>query len=772
MGIEITEQLKEVTHKQYSINMEELKNVLFDAAFEPLRYEEFELTDYINTEYFYVESAEEVEASVGSASLVNEDGKQKVVWNLSENEYITGTTAKLKIKIKLKDEYIPKDGYYPTNEKVEVKVTLDGTDKSVETDLTPQLKHGYVTTYDMNEPEGCSLKDLDEERHYAFENVELSTEKPICEGYTFQGWETTTKIKYVNNDYYIMPTKDVTFKAIWSSFDISKSIEGTVYEKQTLYNVMKKDAELGLVATEYTGLDSEKYENKVYYYNGAVTNNNVLFANYCWKMVRTTDTGGVKLIFNGLPTDGTCTNTGADTFLTTGKYNPKTNSLGYFGYMYNTLYVHKYKNMTSAKAVTMLEQKTMSNTNYLYSTSVTDTGTSFTLDNPTQLTWNDNYSNLKGYYTCLSETASACTNVRYISGAEETNGYLVSLTAGKTLEENTNIVVSKTIKDNNDGTFTLVEPTTITKSDWYTNYESNLKYYLCSDHTSTTCSDMRFITKSTNKNYSYVTPTIFGNGFEYDEETSTYTLVDTKVVGDWETEYTNMSNHHYTCLNTTGKCTSINYVYFNNNVIIYYHVLKNGKSIDDALNEMLWDDNVNTTDSTIKTTIDTWYANNMTDYTMYLEDTIYCNDRRVSNLSGWSPTGNTTEMITFYSNTYRDLTCPNKNDQFTVSEENGNGKLTYPVGLLTAGETDLSGYDVLGVDNYYWTLSPSLFSSHSNYHYTMSSYVELGLDNIPTNYTSIGVGVRPVISLKTGIGYIAGDGTTINPYVVNSRSLE
>ena len=153
-------------------------------------------------------------------------------------------------------------------------------------------------------------------------------------------------------------------------------------------------------------------------------------------------------------------------------------------------------------------------------------------------------------------------------------------------------------------------------------------------------------------------------------------------------------------------------------------------------------------------------------------DTIYCNDRRIANYSGWSPSGMTTSNMSFYPNIYRDFTCPNKNDQFTVSEEIGNGKLTYPVGLLTAAEAELGGYSNLGVDNYYWLMSPSIFSSHSAYHYAMSSYSELGLDNIPINYTRIAIGVRPVISLKPGVGYIAGDGTTTNPYVVNSRSLE
>ena len=56
------------------------------------------------------------------------------------------------------------------------------------------------------------------------------------------------------------------------------------------------------------GTESDAYP--VYYYRGAVTNNNVIFGGFCWKIVRTTESGGIKLIYNGTPTDGTCNNTG------------------------------------------------------------------------------------------------------------------------------------------------------------------------------------------------------------------------------------------------------------------------------------------------------------------------------------------------------------------------------------------------------------------------------------------------------------------------------
>ena len=67
----------------------------------------------------------------------------------------------------------------------------------------------------------------------------------------------------------------------------------------------KADAVAGIYYVEKTIND----KNPIYYYRGAVTNNNVLFANFCWKIVRTTETGGVKLLYNGTPTNGQCNGT-------------------------------------------------------------------------------------------------------------------------------------------------------------------------------------------------------------------------------------------------------------------------------------------------------------------------------------------------------------------------------------------------------------------------------------------------------------------------------
>ena len=120
-----------------------------------------------------------------------------------------------------------------------------------------------------------------------------------------------------------------------------------------------------------------------------------------------------------------------------------------------------------------------------------------------------------------------------------------------------------------------------------------------------------------------------------------------------------------------------------------------------------------------------------------------------------------------------DLSC-SKNDSFTVNSENGNGDLTYPVGLLTADEIVLAGglyysqntdyYLNVGSSNYYWTLSPSYFNDITNRAYEFDVLTGGSLTN---NYVISTRGVRPVVSLTTGTTFASGGaGTVNNPYIV------
>ena len=192
----------------------------------------------------------------------------------------------------------------------------------------------------------------------------------------------------------------------------------------------------------------------------------------------------------------------------------------------------------------------------------------------------------------------------------------------------------------------------------------------------------------------------------------------------------------------------------------------------------------NTNNSTIKAYIDNWYKTNIVGTTneQYLADNIFCNDRSISSnkpSSSYNNLGygtNVTVYRWYYwaDNTYNNkmmLTCPQKNDAFTVSDTtNGNGALTYPVGLLSTDEIVLaggwnasnSGY-YLYSGKYWWASSPYGFygSGASVRRVTSDGNANAGISVDSYN------GVRPVFNLKAEV-LAQGSGTATDPYRISS----
>ena len=321
---------------------------------------------------------------------------------------------------------------------------------------------------------------------------------------------------------------------------------------------------------------------------------------------------------------------------------------------------------------------------------------------------------------------------------------------------------------NNDGTYTINTPTTINKTDWYSHYNNVKNKYICKNATNNTCSDLWYVTSTSTSNMQYIKVNDnykFAKGFTY--ENGTYKLNDDQVQFWNITDNDNknsLNNHHYTCFNTTGECTNISYIYYVSSPTYYYINISGGKSVEDAKNEMLYADNVNTTNSTIKTTVDNWYATNMADYDKYLEETIYCNDRsqRNADTNGWNPNGGSVSTYMYFKvyNSTTDLSCTNETDKFSVS--NNKAKLTYKVGLASTPEMNLlNNVNARKTGNYYWLASPYYFNNYGAY----VGYVgdNGGLNNYYVHST---LDVRPSVSLITDTEFTGGEGTTSNPYVI------
>ncbi len=170
----------------------------------------------------------------------------------------------------------------------------------------------------------------------------------------------------------------------------------------------------------------------------------------------------------------------------------------------------------------------------------------------------------------------------------------------------------------------------------------------------------------------------------------------------------------------------------------------------------------NSTNSTIKSNIDTWYSNNLINYTYYLEDTPYCNDRSYT-------TQNNEIRFNRYEIESVVLTCPNQSDRFTVSNTVGNSALTYPVGLITADEVRLTGITTSSTDtsNYlytgeqYWTMTPKVVKESGENRLWRVAGASIG-EAISSNSKYI----RPVVTLNNSVILDSGNGSLNNPYIV------
>ena len=188
----------------------------------------------------------------------------------------------------------------------------------------------------------------------------------------------------------------------------------------------------------------------------------------------------------------------------------------------------------------------------------------------------------------------------------------------------------------------------------------------------------------------------------------------------------------------------------------------------------------NTTNSTIKKIIDNWYKDNLnTNYGKYLSTTaVYCNDRSTSDNTYF---GAYTRLLTNKTPSYD---CTATEDKFTVDNSTGNGKLTYPIALMTADEVSFAGglwitnaptwyyYNSANGSStgstWWWLLSPNNWSGGSADVFSVlgsSTPGRLNGSNVGSAY-----GVRPAISLKSCTLYSTGNGSASDPYTIKETA--
>lgn len=178
----------------------------------------------------------------------------------------------------------------------------------------------------------------------------------------------------------------------------------------------------------------------------------------------------------------------------------------------------------------------------------------------------------------------------------------------------------------------------------------------------------------------------------------------------------------------------------------------------------------NINDSTIKEALDTWYEENLQDYSEFIMDSYYCNNRTFSDSTQGYGNVITKYHYSALDSNHTSLKCF-KNDSFTVyNKVIGNGALKHPIGLLSLDEAMLAG-GLLNNNSYYlytgsnWWLMTPLDYYGLNGH--IASVNDLGRAYGWTTLTSE-AGVKPVINLKPG-SLKRGNGTITEPYEVSNN---
>ncbi len=855
MGEDVLDTVKNISDKQYLSNINNIKDILHRAMFGTLSYDNFKIEDTINTEYFNIDSVSNDNASISN---------NKVIWNI--NNYDSGSNNKLTIDISLKDKYLSIMDLYETNSSLFVMSDIDNNNESVTSSLTPVLSNYYSVNYEENAPSTCTVSNMPvSSKYYVFDTVTLPDVVPVCLGYQFKGWEMVDDtVDFVNDDNFIMPEENVTLKATWSKLSITKSSSGTVEESVTLYKVLQNEATSGTLGATYTGTHQDSIygngTNTIYYYHGetddeesAILNkNNVLFAGMCWQMIRTIDTGGVRMIYNGEPdSNGSCgtdrgTHVGYNSrtsvtlssnyyYGTNYEYNSSTklfklsgtlsqgtwsssnyenmigkytclssNSAGtcstlyyvesynsdtegyvfeinsnshysqfgtmvynasydspaYVGYMYDENY---NTSKTTVSTNTVLKSASISTSYYFASSYSYNSSTKkYSLTNPSKVS---STSNAKGKYTFrTTSSSSVALKVFYVVDVVDDVMYYIELTSGISLDtyKSNNTIYYSDSYTENSGTYTPSNPSSIDPTTWTSNYSKLVGKYVFKSSSSNT--SVNYVTSSTKKNYNYITSNNikFANNVSYSN--GKYTLSSSSVTLWNYLDSTNvftLGSYHYTCLNSSDECENVYYIHNIDDQYMYYITLSSGKIIGDAVFSFTYS-STNSTDSTIKKAVDAWYEHYLLSYESYLEDSIFCNDRGISSYGGWNPNNATmSDNFLFTGNTLSTaLLCSSTSFSFGVS--NSYAKLKYPVALISANELNLLGGSLARVTgSTYWTMTP-------NYYGPDVADVRFIAANgyFSYNYAYKNYGLRPAITLKSGISYTSGDGSMTSPYVV------
>lgn len=312
LGEEYLTSIKDISDNQYIATTMDISEVMNQASKNPKKFKTFEMTDYINTDYFSVNKVSNV---YGNATFSNDEGL--INWQFDSDTVRTGINTNLTVEVKINDKALEKViRLYKLNDYKQNKGWFVGGKVEAKEEMTPYSSTESLTiqtvfklNYDSNIA-SCPGKENDasiETNLYSpYTRVTKKSEIPedICEGYQFKNWEiadTDNDVIIESPNTFLMADHDITIRAAVTKLEVQKSFNGSLYSTPVLFDTIKYNAEQENIASLKTLEDEVQ---PIYYYHESDEDSNVIFGGYCWQIIRTTNTKGVKLLYNGLPKIG------------------------------------------------------------------------------------------------------------------------------------------------------------------------------------------------------------------------------------------------------------------------------------------------------------------------------------------------------------------------------------------------------------------------------------------------------------------------------------
>lgn len=375
---------------------------------------------------------------------------------------------------------------------VDMKIGASSTNTQVSGTFTNDINftitakvvtYDYAITYDGNGG-GDTVSNVPTSTSGSLQTgqtLQTSANVPARAKYTFLGWcdSTVTNLTCSGNTYqaddYIKianasssSTNNITLKAIWGLklYDQVASMTKGVQAVADIRAAIDAPDETESVSTNsgvYTydasafGASSDASNDyPIYYYRGildsygntgtygsdgladAYPNYVKLGNNTCWRIIRTTGSGGVKMIYNGHYKSGTCANFNDNASATSAYFNRGTPSTSdnyygtkgfivYWGYNYNPDYAYNHTDLTDPIDNSILF---INNTPSNIRTAVENWYSSNMTAYTDMLEGSAGYCNDRTTYTGTSPSSQTTSNAPYATSELYPGAYMRNVVAG------------------------------------------------------------------------------------------------------------------------------------------------------------------------------------------------------------------------------------------------------------------------------------------------------------------------------------------------------